>query len=311
MRREGHFMPEGFASYTIFLIAAPVAVLLSAAIAVQAWRSRSAPIATALAWQMTIVTIWLVTNSIELITPDEGLTLFLAKLDYPIMHVTALAWLAVTLVYTGNQHWLAPGRVALLLIVPILTTAAVCTNDWHHLIWQKYTFIEVGSMLAFRSREYGIAFWIEGVYWYAVIIIGALLVLRTFLQGFRLYQHQSVWLVIGGLTPLVVNFPFVLKLIPGFEKDFSPLAFALAGMAFAVGIFRYRLFDLRPIARNMLVDMLSDSMLVLDNENRVVDFNPAFQALVGLPQEKIIGQPGAQVLGAWPNLVERFRDQPY
>ncbi len=302
-------MAQGYASYTLFVLIAPLAALVSVAIAVQAWRKRSTPIARALAVQMTIVSIWLVTNSTELLTPDEGLTLFLAKLDYPLMHATALAWLAVTLVYTGYQRWLSPGRFAWLCIIPALTTLAAFTNEWHHLIWQDLTFVEYGGMLAFRALKYGVGFWIAGVYLYAVIIIGALLVLRTFLQGFRLYQHQSIWLVVGGLTPLIVNFPFVFRLIRGFEKDYSPLAFALAGMAFAVGIFRYRLFDLRPIARSRLIDILGDSMLVLDEDNRVVDFNPAAQAILGLPADQIIGRPGVEVLRAWPDLVERFRNQ--
>ena len=51
-------------------------------------------------------------------------------------------------------------------------------------------------------------------------------------------------------------------------------------MAITLALFRYRLLDIVPVARDALVENMSDGILVLDAKNRVVDVNPAVQDLM-------------------------------
>ena len=48
----------------------------------------------------------------------------------------------------------------------------------------------------------------------------------------------------------------------------------------AYAIFVLRLFDLVPVARNALIERMSDALLVTDSHNRVVDANPAARKLL-------------------------------
>jgi PAS domain S-box-containing protein len=120
--------------------------------------------------------------------------------------------------------------------------------------------------------------------------------------------------LIGAFIPLIFNVVYIFRLIPGLTKDFSPIAFSLAGIAAAVNIFRYRLLDISPIARTMLVDNLEDGMLVLDKYNRIVDLNPAIERLIGLASDYALGQPVDEALRRWPGLVEYIlhnREEPF
>src|SRR5574340_1048174 len=139
-----------------------------------------------------------------------------------------------------------------------------------------------------------------------MILGGSALILLHHIRSFRLYRRQSMWVLTGVVVPLVVNMIYVFRLIPGLTRDYSSVGFAFAGLMFGVGIFRYRLLDVRPIARNLLIDSMSDAMMVLDELNHIVDLNPAAQAILGLAPGAVIGQPAEAVLKPWPYVVEQF-----
>ena len=53
------------------------------------------------------------------------------------------------------------------------------------------------------------------------------------------------------------------------------------GLAISFAILRYRLLDLAPVARETLIEILGDGVLVLDDHLRLVDSNPKAQAFFG------------------------------
>ncbi|MFC6974255.1 hypothetical protein ACFQL1_05610 [Halomicroarcula sp. GCM10025709] len=50
-------------------------------------------------------------------------------------------------------------------------------------------------------------------------------------------------------------------------------------LATTVGVFGMGLFDIAPVARTRLVETLSDAVVVLDDEARVVDYNREARSL--------------------------------
>ncbi len=55
-----------------------------------------------------------------------------------------------------------------------------------------------------------------------------------------------------------------------------------------VGLFRFHLLEIVPIAHSQLVESLQDGVVVLDVENRIIDINPAAQKILNLSPD-IIG----------------------
>ena len=72
----------------------------------------------------------------------------------------------------------------------------------------------------------------------------------------------------------------------------------------AWALFRYRLFDIAPLARGMVVDGLSDGVIVLDTYDRIVDFNPAAATLFPDLDEDALGRPVSEILAFHPGLLE-------
>ncbi len=76
-----------------------------------------------------------------------------------------------------------------------------------------------------------------------------------------------------------------------------------------LGMLRHQLFDIHPIARDMVVNGLGDAVFVLDDQNRVIDANPAGLSLIGLGASKIIGQSARTVFAPWKGLLDRFANE--
>lgn len=60
------------------------------------------------------------------------------------------------------------------------------------------------------------------------------------------------------------------------------------------------------IPRDAVIERMNDGWVVLDSQNRVVDLNPAAERVIGLPSDKIFGQPAENILADWPNVAEQL-----
>ncbi len=289
------------AQYTFYVIIAPLAAAVSIGATIYIWRYRAAPGALALMGTMVAVSAWLILNTLELADPTEAGTVFWAKVTYPFFTIAPVLWLAFALQYTGRR-WLTPIRFALLCVIPFTISALALTNDWHHLIWRSYTFVSVNGLLA-MNVVYGPWFWVHITYGYTLVIVGAAIIGGEYFRSFKFYRRQSTWLIVGAVTPLFVNIVYVFRLIPGFRKDYSAVGFAFAGVAFAIAMLRYRLFKLKPMARDALIDRMGDGMLVVDERDWVIDINLAAREMLGSAGADVVGRSAAQVLSPWPALV--------
>ena len=75
----------------------------------------------------------------------------------------------------------------------------------------------------------------------------------------------------------------------------------------AWGVFRFHLFDRRPLAHSAIIDDLRDAMLVIDDQRRILDMNRAALRLTGLARAPI-GQSVDLALTWWSKQFERYRD---
>ena len=62
-----------------------------------------------------------------------------------------------------------------------------------------------------------------------------------------------------------------------------------------------------PIARSTVIENMIDPMLILDNEDRVVELNPALYTRLGLSRREAIGLPIEELFADWPDLVEKYQ----
>lgn len=293
-----------YVSYALPLV---IAAAVSFAVAIFAWRRRTAPGATALALLMLAAAEWSLAYALRLASVDLPAKIFWSQVRYLGIVVTSTAWLVFALQYTGRgAKWLTRRGLAWLAVEPLVILLLVWTNKYHNLIWTNIELESVGSLLVWHA-SHGAAWWVHTVYSYLLILLGDLLIIQVFIRSPRLYREQAGALLLGMLAPLLGNVLSVFNLIPT-PLDLTPFAFVAMGLALAWGIFHPRLLDIVPVAREAIIEGLHDGLLVLDAQGRVVELNPAIQRLIGRPATEVIGQPVAQALAGWPDLVAHCHD---
>jgi len=101
------------------------------------------------------------------------------------------------------------------------------------------------------------------------------------------------------------------------------LLFLSSGVSFLLGVYARRYghrfmrglsgrepIDLTPVARDKVVESMVDAVIVLDPHNKIVDMNPAAQALVQQPLKAALGQRLVQVMPAIHTALEQLPDTP-
>ena len=103
----------------------------------------------------------------------------------------------------------------------------------------------------------------------------------SLLRRSRLYQGEAWTLVGAGVLPFVVNLGYNLGVGPLSRVDLTPIAFTVSAAVIARALLERRLLRLAPVAFGAVVRGMTDAVLVLDDECRAVEANPAALTLLG------------------------------
>ena len=306
MNRTGNFdtMHWQYTPYTTLVF---IAALISGGLTLWGWRRHPAPGAgwfTALTFSAFS---WALCYGLEMVSTDLPATLLWSKMQYLGAVSLPVAWLALVLTYTGQRRWLSPRNVALLFVVPLITLALVWTNEYHELIWVNPG-LETGLPFNTLSFAPGMWYWVNIAYAYALLVLSTILLVAAFVRSTPLYRRQIAFLLLFSLITWIGNLAYTAGLTPQ-GMNLTPVTFSVSGLLIAWGLFRYRILDIVPVARDVIVESMSDGVIVLDPQNRVVDINPAAQVLIGHTLPEMVGQPLAQVLADWPALMELCQKQ--
>jgi PAS domain S-box-containing protein len=287
------------APYVVSLL---LATSLTAYLALAAWRRRPATGATAIAVMMLAAMIWSLGYALEFASSDLSMILFWARLQYFGIVALPVVWLAFALQYTGRERWLTRRALSAMAVVPLITVLLVWTNDMHGLIWQEM-FLESHEGFVSFSPVYGPWFWIHVAYSYALLLAGTLLLLLTLVRSPHLYQGQAGTVIAAAILPWIANIIYLVDLNPIPYLDLTPFAFVGTGLVLAWGLFRFHLLDVVPVARDAVVESMEHGVIVLDDQGRIVDLNPAAEGILALSRTSLVGQEAARVMPGWFDLI--------
>ena len=287
-----------------------VSTVVSAAVAGFLWQRRPAPGATSFCLLMLAVAEWSLAYALELVSAELPTILFWDNITWLGAAFAPMLWLAFALQYTGQARWLTRRHIAILMVEPLITLLLVWTNQFHGLVEGNIRLDTSGSFAALKMT-YGVWYWINIAYSYLLLFVGAILIcllILSLMRSARLYLGQAGALLIAVIAPWAGNALTIFGLSPFPELDLTPFAFTITGLAVAWSLFRFRLLDIIPIAREAVIESMRDAVIVLDEQGRIVDLNPAAQRLPVRTDSQAVGRPLTQIFAAWPELVARCRD---
>ncbi|MFL7791745.1 MAG: histidine kinase N-terminal 7TM domain-containing protein [Anaerolineae bacterium] len=295
--------------HALYVFPLYAAASVSVAIALYARRRRSTPGATAFSLLMAAAGEWALTYALSLTSVGKDVQLFWIKVRYIGIVIVPGAWLTFALLQTGYEKWVTRRTLLLLTIEPLIILLLIWTNEWHMMYWTEVTQEQLGPFFTIHTHR-GAFYWIHVAYSYLLIVFGSFLLVSKVLRPPRLYRWQSIAALFGAVGPLIGDVLSTFNLLPLSWLDMTPFFFTLTGLAMAWGVFRFRLLDIVPVARDTVIESMSDGVLVLDDEDRIVDVNPVAEGIISLTDSEVVGQSAEEILSRWPDLVERYRSVP-
>ena len=226
-----------------------------------------------------LMLFWLVCMILQIIFLDKyNINLkYFFDLYYISIVFLPVAFYFMTIIFENGKvkfKW----SYILLFIIPITSLILLWTNDLHHLFYKEY------SMNI--SITYGPWFYVHTYYTYLLFVVSLIKLLRYSIKNSGFFSKQAILLIVGSLVPIIVN---MLGSIGSISMSIyaTPIAFSVTIICFTIGIFKFDLFKIAPIALQKIVDRISDCYVVLDDNNIIIDFNKTFLDIFKLKPEDI------------------------
>lgn len=201
--------------------------------------------------------------------------------DY-FVYISA-CFIPVSIYFTGlifeNTRIHFRKRYILFFIIPIISLLILWTNDFHHLFYEVYS-------TSLNDTTYGPYISVHHIYSYLVLFLGVFHLLRFSIKNSGFFSKQSILIVLGVSIPLIINILGSLKIIP-MSIYITPISFTLSIICFAFAILKFNFLKVTPIALQRIVDRISDSYLVLNEDNIITDFNATFLTTFNLKPNNI------------------------
>ena len=218
---------------------------------------------------LSLLILWTVSLILQ-ITVSTKLNIKPIYFDY-ITYI-AICFVPVTVFFMGlifvKTKIVFKKKYLLLLIVPVVSLIVLWTNDFHHLFYKNYS-------VDFSINEYGPYFNIHNIYSYVLLLIGIIYLLKFSIKNSGFFSKQSILIVIGISIPVITNILGTFQIIP-MSIYITPITFTITVIFCAISIFKFQFLGVTPIAMQKIVDRISDSFVVLDESNRIIDFNKTF-----------------------------------
>ena len=281
-------------SWLLFL-ATGVALFLVAVL----WsRRRTSLAAVFLALTELAIANWCFAIAFEIAATTVRLKFVWSVLAYPGTVYCPLLFFLFALTYLARGRYLTGRNILILLIIPTLTLLAAITNPWHRLLWRDIIIQPENNIAVY---VHGAWFYIFVFYTYLLLITGLMVIYFGLFQFPRHNRARMMFWLGVSVIPIIGNLVYLTRSGPIVGLDWTPVSFLVTSLILIFGIWRLKVIDVIPIARNLLVDSIQDAVFVVDREGHILDMNPAM--------ERVSGIQGGQAIGRYFQTIFAHLDQ--
>lgn len=256
-----------------------------------------------IAYAMICFSVWGFFYGVELTALSLEEMLIWSKVQYIGLVSAPACWLIFTLKYTGfddrKNAWIYPTVFAL----PAITYLVVLTNSWHG--WHyKSTWLITNGPFPLLGIEKGPYYMVQVAYAYTYYVIGTWVLWKTFKSANLHFKTLTKLLIAAGFLPIFVNILYQLAWFKPFEGlDFTPYAFLFTYTLLGIAIIRFNFLNIKPIARDKILEVMTRGVLVFDHRNKLIDFNPIIKSYLSSEDKIFLGQDAELIFQVHPSLM--------
>jgi len=289
--------------YVAYFASLVCVAIMCLVLASRIWRRRPAPGTVPLSILMLGMAWWAGAQAASIYSsPDVAIMVRCEKAMYLGIVTVPGACLAFVVAYAGEYRRGIRRAWPLLVVVPTITYALMVTNERHGLIWQKVWLVQQGAYGAL-AVVHGRGFWVYAIYSYCLLSLSLGMLVRLWVYARQVYRKQLAIVIVAGVIPWGGNALYLLGVQSVAALDLTPLSFGITAIVLAQGLHTWRFLDLKPIARDVVIENMGDAMIVLDDQCRIIDVNPAADMFLGCPAKGVLAKRLGETLPALADLV--------
>ena len=95
-----------------------------------------------------------------------------------------------------------------------------------------------------------------------------------------------------------ISFSSLLPMVTAY--DLMLIGFSLVGVALLFN--NYKILETNLLTRDELFDSINDGIIILNNQDKILDLNPAAEQLIGIPTHKVYGNSVETILTNWNSI---------
>ncbi|MCF7824632.1 MAG: PAS domain S-box protein [Candidatus Marinimicrobia bacterium] len=282
-----------------------ISFLISISVAVFSFTHRKSKSTIYLILLTLAISEWAFAGIFETAALSIDLKILWTRISYLGIVLTPLFYLLLALSHGQHENFLKKRLIALLALVPALTFIIAITPKFQQWLWLSISISENGNIGLY---EHGFWFYVNAFYSYLLILVGLALIFNNVRRISAPLRGQNFTLLLGASLPLVANVIYVFNINPIPGLDWTPVAFSISSLLLALGILRFDLLKIVPVARDLMVDTIVEGVMVLDMDNRIVDLNPAMSQIIDQDIENALGSSASVVFENWPELLSSLNE---
>lgn len=224
---------------------------------------------------------WQLSLTLFQLTATEQSAKVMYDMDIPFVAFATLAYFLFVVRFYGLESYFPRAITVCLFVIPSFTAVIAATSTLHPLF---RPFLEILSLEPTHEvhTARGPWFWLHAFYCYLLVVAALIITILQHRQTPKLYRLPSMLIMIGMVTSAMGNILVLTGIFP-FDLSLVTITIALVFLYLATkrnrGVLFYR------TAQREVFNYLSQAILVLDDERKIVSVNRAAERLLSLSKD--------------------------
>ena len=293
--------------FTSDVLISLLATTIALTMALISWRWWQTPGIIYFTLMMFSIAGWSLFSGLEAAAIQISEKILWAKLQYISISLISAFWFLLILQYTHQDQKISYWWVILLMVVPAITVYITITEEKYHRLWSH---IIPTSNIPGAPLIYTHSYWfmISAGYFYLLAIIGIIILIRKTLLPPKSLGVRALLLLTGLIPPLTSNLIYHTQLFPGRSLSILlMIGLVISGLIYIWGIYYFQFLESSSLSRDVIIDKMSEGVIVLDQKDHIHNINSTAMSMLGLTDRSAKEKSLNDIIAIWPGIAESFR----
>lgn len=226
-----------------------------------------------------LTAFWLLMEGLSYADVSDQAIIFFQRAKYisiiPIPPLLIIVSYGMVWMYTPKSKKL----LTLLFLIPLLTVFSLASNIFPYVFVSNESVYYQDKVIIY-AYDRGLGFFVHIFYSYILLVSNNILLLYRSIRAPKIYRLQSAYLFLGSFLTTFLNILFVFGVLGDGLIDTTPISIVITIIIYywIAYILPKKLIVLQ--ARNLMIENMSDVILTVDYNHRIIDMNLAARRLV-------------------------------